>query len=411
MKRIETLVIGAGQAGLAMSRCLSDRAIPHVVLERGTVANSWCNERWDSLRMLTPNWQSRLPGFRYQGTDPDGFMSMPEVVGYLQGYAAAIDAPVEERTTVQSVTAEGAGYIVTTDRGAWRCEQLVLASGACNLAAVPGLATQVPSRVDQITAMAYRNPDQLADGGVLVVGASATGVQLAAEIRAAGHEVFLSAGEHIRMPRHYRGRDIQWWMDRAGLHATRIDEVDDPIRARRVPSLQLVGSNTRRFCDLNALMASSVEIVGRLAGIRDGTALFSGGLANHCALSDLKMNRLLDMLDEWADVTGIEGPGPVERFAPTACAEAARVNLSLADGRIRTIVWATGYRPDYRWLQLPVLGRKGELLHREGLVAPGLYVLGLPFQRRRNSALLDGVGDDATTIADHIHASRGRTAA
>ena len=411
MKRIETLVIGAGQAGLAMSCCLSDRAIPHVVLERGAVANSWRHERWDSLRMLTPNWQSRLPGYRYQGTDPDGFMSMPEVVGYLQGYATAIDAPVEEHTTVQSVTAEGAGYVVMTNRGTWRCEQLVLATGACNLATVPSLAAQMPSRVNQITAMAYRNPGQLAEGGVLVIGASATGVQLAAEIRAAGHEVFLSAGEHIRMPRHYRGRDIQWWMDRSGLHATRIDEVDDPARARRVPSLQLVGSNARRFCDLNALMASGIEIVGRLAGIRDGTALFSGGLANHCALSDLKMNRLLDTLDEWADATGIEGLAPVERFAPTACPKDARLSLSLSDGRIRTIIWATGYRPDYRWMQLPVFGRKGELLHREGLVAPGLYVLGLPFQRRRNSALLDGVGDDAAALADHIHASRGRTAA
>ncbi|MFD0980324.1 NAD(P)-binding domain-containing protein [Tropicimonas aquimaris] len=300
MKQIGTIVIGAGQAGLAMSRCLSDRGIRHVLLERGEVANSWLHERWDSLRLLTPNWQSRLPGFSYKGKDPDEFMTMPEVVRYLRDYAGASRAPVEERTRVHAVTAAGAGYRVETDRGEWHCDRLVLASGACNIASVPALASQVPAGIEQITAIDYRNPGQLAPGGVLVVGASATGVQLAAEIRAAGHDVILSAGEHIRMPRHYRGRDIQWWMEHAGIHATRIDEVDDMRRARNVPSLQLVGSREHRFFDLGGLAEMGVEIVGRLGALRDGTALFSGGLANHCALSDLKMNRLLGTLDAWA---------------------------------------------------------------------------------------------------------------
>lgn len=411
MKRIETLIIGAGQAGLAMSRCLSDRALPHVVLERGEIANSWRHERWDSLHLLTPNWQSRLPGFRYRGSDPDGFMSMPEIAGYLQAYADASRAPVEEHTRVTSVSADGAGYRVATSRGDWHCDNLVLATGACNLATVPVLAADVPPQIRQITARDYRNPGQLAEGGVLVVGASTSGVQLAAEIRAAGHEVFLSAGEHIRMPRHYRGRDIQWWMDRTGLHATHIDEVDDPQRVRNLPSMQLVGGQARRFCDLNALAGQGVEIVGRIVAIRDGEALFSGGLANHCALSDLKMNRLLDTLDSWAEARAITGLAASERFEPTDCATAPRLRLNLVDGRIRTILWATGYRPDYSWLHLPVLGRKGELLHRQGHLAPGLYALGLPFQSRRNSALIDGVGHDAIMIANHIHTIRGRSTA
>lgn len=411
MKHIGTLIVGAGQAGLAMSRCLSDRNIAHVLLERGEIANSWRRERWDSLRLLTPNWQSRLPGFAYSGPDPDGFMSMPEVIAYLGGYAQSIRAPVEERTKVLCVTRRGDGYHVATDRGDWSCDTLVLATGACNLASVPGLAADIPARVAQITALDYRNPGQLAPGGVLVVGASATGVQLAAEIRAAGHEVLLSAGEHIRMPRHYRGRDIQWWMDRAGIHTMHIDEVDDINRARRLPSLQLVGSHAQRFCDLTSLAAQGVEIVGRLSAVRDGTALFSGALHNHCALSDLKMNRLLDALDAWADESGASGIGPIERFAPTPSPASSRLMLDLTRGPVRTILWASGFKPDYSWLNLPVFDRKGELMHHEGVVAPGLYVLGLPFQRRRNSALIDGVGADAAFLADHILCTRGRSAA
>ncbi|MDW4551676.1 NAD(P)-binding domain-containing protein [Defluviimonas sp. D31] len=411
MKHIGTLIIGAGQAGLAMSRCLSDRNIPHVVLERGEIANSWRHERWDSLRLLTPNWQSRLPGFAYQGDDPDGFMTMPEVSRFLNDYAAASHAPIEDRTRVLSVTRHGDVYRVATDRGDWTCGTLILATGACSMASVPRFAAEIPDRIEQITALDYRNPDQLAPGGVLVVGASATGVQLAAEIRAAGHEVILSAGEHIRMPRHYRGRDIQWWMDRAGIHSTRIDEVDDIDRARRVPSLQLIGSPVQRFCDLNSLAEQGVEIVGRLSAIRDRAALFSGALHNHCALSDLKMNRLLETFDAWAKGAGITGIGPIERFAATPCPASSRLMLYLGSGHARTILWATGYKPDYNWLHLPVFDRKGRLMHREGLVAPGLYVLGLPFLRRRNSALIDGVGADATAIADHILCAHGRSAA
>jgi putative flavoprotein involved in K+ transport len=411
MKRTDTIVIGAGQAGLAMSRCLSDRGIRHVVLERGEIAQAWSARRWDSLKLLTPNWQSRLPGFAYTGNDPDGFMSKDAVAAHLRRYAAISNAPVEERTRVRSVTADYAGFRVETDRGGWVCSSVVLASGACSVATVPGFAAGLPEGIASLTGLDYRSPGQLWPGGVLVVGASATGVQLAAEIRAAGHEVFLSAGEHIRAPRSYRGKDIQWWMDSAGILATKAREVDDLARARRVPSLQLVGSARRMFFDLNMLAEGGVEIVGRLSAIRDGTALFSGGLANHCALSDLKMNRLLDTFDAWAERRSPEGIAPPERFGPTRVPAAPRVSLDLTGGRVRTIIWATGFRPDFSWLHLPVFDRKGGLIHQEGRVAPGLDVLGLPFMRRRNSALLDGVGADAAALADEIERHGSRLAA
>lgn len=411
MKRIDTVIIGAGQAGLAMSFCLRQHAVPHVILERGEVANSWRTERWDSLRLLTPNWQSRLPGFAFAGSNPDGFMDMTEVVGFLDGYATRIAAPVETHTVVSSVTRQGEGFRVVTSRGTWACRNLVLASGACNRAHVPACAAALPEHVTQLSPLEYRNPGQLPAGGVLVVGASATGVQLASEIRAAGLQVTLAAGQHIRMPRHYRGRDIKWWMDRSGLLATTTDQIDDLARARAVPSLQLVGDAGARFLDLNALQSAGVRIVGRLADVRAGEALFSGGLANAAMLSDLKMTRTLQGFDAWATEAGLTGLEPPERFAPTRIPANPALRLDLAKAGISTVIWATGFRPDFRWLDLPVFDPKGRLRHREGIVAPGLYVLGLPLLRSRKSSLLDGVGADAAALADHLVNATCRRAA
>ena len=402
MRHISTVIIGAGQAGLAMSKCLSDRSVAHVVIERGEVANSWAKERWDSLRLLTPNWQSRLPGHCYAGADPDGFMSMPQVTGYLRDYAEKISAPVQECTTVIEVTVSGFGYHVQTDRGAWTCESLVLASGACARASVPQIAGDMPAGIAQLTPQDYKTPDQIAPGGVLVVGASASGVQIAAELLAAGHDVVVSAGAHIRVPRHHRGRDTQWWMTQSGLSDTHFTEVDDIARARAVPSLQLVGDARMAFLDLNYLQGQGAEIVGRFAGLRHGVAQFSGSLANQCSLSDLKMRRLLRSFDDWAETQGLtDFPAPPDH-PMTNVPQNPRLTLDLARGRIRTVIWATGFRPDYSFARLPVFDRKGALRHTGGVVGPGLYVLGLPFQIRRHSALIDGVGQDASEIADHL---------
>src|SRR5436190_7076421 len=283
-----------------MSRCLSNRSIDHVILERSAVANSWVTERWDSLRLLTPNWQFRLPGYAYDGDDPDGFMTAPEVAELIARYAKNIAAPVQSGVTVTSVRRTDDGYSVMTDRDAWTCQTVVLATGAFNLPRVPAVAEGVPAAVATLTPMAYRNPDQLAEGGVLVVGASATGVQIACEIQRSGRPVTLAVGEHVRGPRLYRGRDIHWWMESAGVLDERYDEVDDIVRARHVPSMQLAGSPERATFDLNALTDIGVKLVGRLAAIRDGHALFSGSLRNKCELADLKLDRLLDTIDEWA---------------------------------------------------------------------------------------------------------------
>jgi putative flavoprotein involved in K+ transport len=368
------------------------------------VANSWRRERWDSLRLLTPNWQSRLPGLRYEGPDPDGYMTAGEVTEFIECFARASRAPVRTGTNVTSVRRTDDGYHVTTTRGEIRCRAVVIASGACNQPSVPQFTDAVPASVEQVTPFDYRDPAKLPDGGVLVVGASATGVQLAAELQRSGRPVTLSVGEHVRLPRTYRGRDVLWWMDASGLWDQRYDEVDDLTRARRLPSPQLVGTPERTTLDLNALASIGVELVGRWAAVRDGRALFSGGLRNMFSLADLKMGRLLDTFDEWARTHGCDAAvDPPERFARTRVPESARLQLDLRSGEIAAIVWATGFRPDYAWLDVPVVDAKGQLHHDGGVVdSPGLYALGLPVLRRRKSTFICGIEDDARAVIDHL---------
>jgi putative flavoprotein involved in K+ transport len=388
---------------LATSRCLSDRSIDHVVIERGEVANSWRGERWDSLRLLTPNWQTRLPGHRYEGADPDGFMTMGEVIEFVSRYAVVASAPVRTRTTVTSVRQIDGGYHLATDHGEIRCRSVVLASGACNLPNIPSIRQAVPESIACVTPFDYRAPRQLPDGGVLVVGASATGVQLADEIQRSGRRVVLSVGEHVRLPRTYRGRDVLWWMDASGVWNQRYDEIEELTRARKLPSPQLVGTPERTTLDLNALSAAGVELVGRLATVRDGRALFSGGLRNQFALADLKMNRLLDTFDDWALAHRHDDVGPPERFEPTRVPSSSRLGLDLRSGEIRSIVWATGFRPDYSWLHVPVVDQKGHLRHDGGVLeTPGLYAIGLPVLRRRKSTFMHGAEDDARDIVEHL---------
>jgi putative flavoprotein involved in K+ transport len=296
------------------------------------------------------------------------------------------------------------GYHVATSDGEITGRTVVIASGACNRPAVPPLKDAVPTEVAQLTPFDYREPARLPDGGVLVVGASATGVQLAAELRRSGRPVTLSVGEHVRLPRTYRGRDVLWWMDASGVWDQRYDEVDDLTRARRLPSPQLVGTPERLTLDLNALAAMGVELVGRLAAVRDGRALFSGGLRNVVALADLKMERLLDLFDEWGATDARDAELDArEQFAPTRVPRSPRLQLDLRNGEVRSIVWATGYRPDYRWLDVPVLDAKGQLRHDGGVVdSPGLYALGLPVLRRRKSTFIHGSEDDAREVIDHL---------
>jgi putative flavoprotein involved in K+ transport len=407
----DVVVIGGGHCGLAMSHALSQRGVGHVVIERGEVANAWRTERWDSLRLLTPNWMCRLPGQAYEGRDPDGFMAAPDVAAFIESYAARTQAAVVARTTVRRVSPADDGYLVDTDRGTWRCRAVVLATGACSQPLVPPLAADVPASVPQFTTHSYRRPADLPPGRVLVVGASATGLQLAQEVQRSGRPVLLATGEHVRLPRLYRGRDVQWWLLHSGVLDQRIESMDDPQRARRLPSPQLVGSSDRAMLDLGSVQREGVEVCGRLAAVRGTQALFSGSLHNVCMLADLKMNRLLDGFDAWAAAQGLDREvAAPQRFAPTLVADRPRLSAEL--GRdVHSIVWATGYRPDFSWLDMPVFDRRGALRHERGIVAgaPGMVVLGLPFLRRRKSSFIHGAEDDVRELSAHLveHLDRG----
>jgi putative flavoprotein involved in K+ transport len=354
-------------------------------------------------------------------------MSMREVIDVISRYAETSNTPLRAQTSVTSLTrvdgpgkggpSEGPGeYRVATSNGEIRCRTVVIASGACNVPVVPVLSQAIPGTVAQFTPFDYRNPSRLPDGGVLVVGPSATGVQLAAEIHRSGRPVTLSVGEHVRLPRTYRGRDVLWWMDKSGVWDQRYDEIDDIARARKLPSPQLVGTPERATLDLNALLAMGVRLVGRLSAIRDGRALFSGGLRNLFALADLKMERLLDTFDAWADhddshngLQARDDLGERERFEPTRVPESSPLQIDLRGGEIRSVVWCTGFRPDYSWLHVPVLDEKGYLRHDGGVVleSPGLYALGLPVLRRRKSTFIHGIEDDARDVIAHLAAHLG----
>ena len=282
----------------------------------------------------------------------------------------------------------------------------MLATGACARPAIPATADAIPPSVTALTPLAYRDPGQLPDGGVLVVGASATGVQLAAEIRRSGRPVTLAVGEHVRLPRSYRGRDIFWWLEATGLLAERYDEIDDLTRARRLPSPQLTGPRKPSPTDLNSLTALGIRLVGRLGRVIDGVAQFSGGLANTCALADLKMNRFLTRADQWATVSGLDNElPPAHRFAPTRVDPGTPLELDLTSGEITTVLWATGFRPDYSWLDIPVRDRTGQIRHDGGVVtdAPGLYLLGMPVLRTRASTYIHGAAADTSALAGHLH--------
>jgi putative flavoprotein involved in K+ transport len=411
--RTTVVVVGAGQAGLATSWELTSRGVDHVLLERDAVAQSWRARRWDSLRLLTPAWMTRLPGLPGTGDgDGDRYQPAGEVVALLDAYARSVGAPVRACTTVVGVTRAASGFRVHTDDGSWHCRAVVVATGTEGEARVPAVAGELPGRLQQVTALAYHGPAQVAPGEVLVVGGSASGVQIADELRRAGRPVTVAVGDHVRVPRTYRGRDIYRWMHDLGILDDRHDRVPDLVRARRLPSLQLVGTPERRTLDLAALSAAGVRITGRLVGVRGRVAQFSGSLANLLTAADLKQARLLNRVDTYIGEHGLgDRVGPPDRPSPTPLPPVV-TELDLA--RFSAVVWATGHRPSYPWLDPALLDHRGALRHDGGtLPAPGMYVLGLPFTRRRRSNLLAGVGFDARDVCVRLveHLRRSREAA
>ena len=410
MKRTETIIIGAGHAGLAMSHALTSRGVDHIVLERGRVAQRW-SERWDSLRLLTPNWMTRLPGWTYRGSDAHGFMSRSGVMDFLSAYARSFDAPVREETKVVQVAHHYDGWRVVTDDGTWMASNVVVATGHCDTTAVPALSRELPSNVMQIPVSAYRNPDQVPSGTVLIVGASASGVQLARELRLAGREVVIAVGRHTRLPRRYRRNDILLWLDRMGSLRRDISTMADADRARRETSLQLSGSSRADNIDLYELSQIGVRLAGRLHSVAGNSVRFAGDLRETTTRADVQLRAILSRIDQFIRRYELDPFLPDgDRPIPVPI-KGELGSLDLARSGVTSVLWATGYKRSYPWLAAPVFDSAGEIRHERGVTpASGLYVIGLQFMMRRNSSFIDGAGLDAEEIATAI-AERGKSSA
>jgi putative flavoprotein involved in K+ transport len=346
---------------------------------------------------------TRLPGYSYCGPDPDGFMAATQAADLLDRYAASFAAPVLEHTTVTCLRPTDDGFSVATDAGDFRSRNVVIATGWCDRPAIPAVSRHASTAIHQVAPSSYRNPDDLPSGGVLVVGASATGLQLAEELHLSGRPVTLAVGSHSRMPRTYRGMDAFWWLDLIGSLDKTIDDVTDSVAARNEPSLQLVGRIDHRMLDLATLQAKGVRLVGRLIGLDGRRATFADDANTSVAAAERRLDGVLRRVDEAIERLGLTR----EVLAPDRPCAVAPIpqcdTLDLTAVGITSIVWATGYRRPYEWLELPILDRRGEIAQYRGVTpVPGAYVLGQRFQHHRNSNFIDGVGRDARFVAEHI---------
>ncbi|MFD8614616.1 flavin-containing monooxygenase [Streptomyces sp. NPDC059631] len=403
----EVVVVGAGQAGVAVSEHLGAHGIPHIVLERHRIAERWRSERWDSLVANGPAWHDRFPGLEFADVDPDGFASKEQVADYLVAYAEKIGAPVRSGVEVTSVRkrAGRSGFRVETSEGSIDARFVVAATGPFQRPVIPPVVPDGAVPV-QIHSSGYRNPGQLPEGAVLVVGAGSSGVQIADELRRSGRRVFLSVGPHDRPPRQYRGRDFCWWLGVLGIW----DAQTPPQGAEHV-TIAVSGARGGHTVDFRALAGTGVELVGMTASYEDGVLRFAPDLATNIALGDDKYLAFLAAADAYAERNGLDLPEEPEAHVlgpDPDCVSSPLLELDLAGAGVTSIVWATGFATDYSWLQVDAFDEKGRPDHRRGVSSePGVYFLGLPWLSRRGSSFIWGVWHDARYVADHIVTRRG----
>ncbi|HTJ69923.1 MAG TPA: MSMEG_0569 family flavin-dependent oxidoreductase [Actinospica sp.] len=405
--RYPVAVVGGGQAGLSISYCLRQRGIDHVVVEANAVGHEWRNRRWDSFCLVTPNWQCKLPGYPYQGTDPNGFMVRDEIIGYLQDYAAFFRPPLVEGVRVERVRRGADGvFELSTSAGTFAADQVVVATGPYHTPSVPALAQRLPDGVEQVHSAGYRNPDQLPRGAVLVVGTGQSGCQIAEDLHLAGRRVHLAVGSAPRVARFYRGRDCVAWLDEMGHYAKGIDAFGDADAVRMRVNHYVTGRDGGRDIDLRAFARDGMRLYGRLTGI-DGPRLeFADDLKVNLDHADAVAEGIKDAIDAHIAANGIEAPAEA-RYVPVWEPAAQAGELDLMEAGITSVVWSTGFRRDHRWIEIPAFDGRGYPMHWRGATScPGLYFLGLPWQYSWGSGRFEAVGRDAEFLAAHIDAGR-----
>jgi putative flavoprotein involved in K+ transport len=403
---VDTLVVGAGQAGVAMSEHLSKAGVQHLVLERSRIAERWRSERWDSLVANGPAWHDRFPGMEFPDLDPDGFPTKEAVAAYFEAYARQIDAPIRCGIEVKSVERHVGrpGFRVETNEGIIEAQNVVAATGAFQVPVVPDLVANAPDIV-QMHSIKYRNPDQLPEGAVLVIGAGSSGTQIAEELLSAGRSVYLSVGPHDRPPRAYRGRDFCWWLGVLGKW-----DAETPGPGTEHVTIAVSGSHGGYTIDFRRLAARGMTLLGRTTSFDGAVLTFSEDLKQNLARGDANYMALLDEADDYVKRNGIDLPDDPEarRVEPEPeCVANPILNLDLAQAGIRTIIWATGFASDYSWLKVDAFDERGRPKHQRGVaVERGIYFLGLPWQSRRGSSFIWGVWHDAKHLADRISTQR-----
>jgi putative flavoprotein involved in K+ transport len=403
VEKIDTLIIGGGQAGLVMSYRLKQRGIPHLVLERARIAERWRSERWDGLKFQFPNWSVQLPDFAFPHTDPDAFATSGEIVKFIEAYAAFIDPPMRCGVEVTRLSRGGSSFAAETAHGTIEADSVIVATGPYQRPLMPDLLRD--ENIFQVHARDYKNPELLPPGAVLVIGSGASGAQIAEELNRAGRRVFLSVGTNGRLPRRYRGRDLFRWLAGIGIDETPVER-RDPSR----PLPTITGAHGGHTIDFRRYAADGVMLLGRVRAARDGIIEIAPDLAGSIAKGDAYYAGFLDVVDAYVRQHGLdvpEEPGARAVLPDPACLTNPVQRLDLRAENIDTVIWATGYGLDFGWIDIPVLDARGEPLHRHGITdVPGLYFLGLQWLSKLKSSFLSGVGDDAAVLADHIAGRR-----
>ena len=395
-------IVGAGQAGLSTSWHLQQLGVDHLVLEAGRVAETWRSRRWDSFCLVTPNWSVRLPGGEYDGSDPDGFMKKDELIGHFQQWADSFRPPLRETCAVTALDADGDGFALTTSAGKIRARSVVVATGGYQRAHRPANAERLPDAVDQLLAEEYSCPDAIEPGAVLIVGSGQTGCQLAEELHATGRKVFLSCGRAPWAPRRMGGHDLYWWMVESGWVARPPSALPSPA-ARFFSNPLTTGRDGGHDLHLRTLHAMGVELVGRFLGAEDGEVAFGDDVAQSVAAGDGMSLAMKKYIDAAAEARGLFG---IWEMPPPFLVE-TRARLDLAREGVKTVIWTTGYRPAYEWVHFQLFDDMGFPVQVDGHAAvPGLYFMGVHFQRKAGSAVLYGVGEDAQVVAEHIRENR-----